>query len=239
MPNKVDNPYIQGAHAGSGSTLARSPFVPYAARMGNAYTELTDRQLATLEFIRSYIARHGRGPKLVEVADGIGIQSRGVAHRYVQALVDAGLLEHQAGRHRGLWIVEDEDAIPPSPLELPLAGRIAAGLPIEAIEGHDRINLADFLIGEGRFVLRVRGDSMMDAGILDGDLVVIQPQPTARNGEIAVAIIDREEATLKYFFREKDGSIRLDPANSHLSPMRYSAERIEIRGIVVAQLRSY
>jgi repressor LexA len=206
--------------------------------MGNAYTELTDRQLATLDFIRQYIARHGRSPKLVEVADGIGIQSRGVAHRYVQALVDAGLLEHHAGRHRGLRIVEDE--VPPaSPLELPLAGRIAAGLPIEAIEGHDRINLADFLLGEGRFVLRVKGDSMMDAGILDGDLVVIQSQPTARNGEIAVVILDREEATLKYFFRERDGSIRLDPANSSLSPMRYSAERVEIRGIVVAQLRSY
>ncbi len=221
------------------SRLACSRFVPYAARMGNAYTELTDRQLATLDFIRTYIARNGRSPKLVEVADGIGIQSRGVAHRYVQALVDAGLLEHHAGRHRGLRIVEDEAQQTPSPLELPLAGRIAAGLPIEAIEGDDRINLADFLIGEGRFVLRVKGDSMMDAGILDGDLVVIQSQPTARNGEIAVVILDHEEATLKYFFREKDGSVRLDPANSSLSPMRYSAERVEIRGVVVAQLRNY
>ncbi len=207
--------------------------------MGNAYTELTDRQLATLEFIRSYIAHNGRSPKLVEVADGIGIQSRGVAHRYVQALVDAGLLEHHAGRHRGLRIVADEPQAPSAPLELPLAGRIAAGLPIEAIEGHDRINLADFLIGDDRFVLRVKGDSMMDAGILDGDLVVIQSQPVARNGDITVVILDREEATLKYFFREQDGSVRLDPANAALSPMRYSAARVEIRGIVVAQLRSY
>jgi repressor LexA len=122
---------------------------------------------------------------------------------------------------------------------LPLLGRIAAGQPIEAIPNHDRIDLAEFFVGENRFVLRVQGDSMLEAGILDGDMVVVEQCDHASDGDIVVALIDREEATLKTLRHHSDGSVMLIPANSQMTPMIYPAERVAIQGVVVGQLRSY
>jgi len=196
---------------------------------------LSDRQQDTYRFIRDYILRHGRAPLLPEVAEGLGIRSKGVVHRHVQALAEAGLLELHPGRHRGISLTDRQAAQP----TLPLLGKIAAGRPIEAIPGQEEINLADFFLGAERFVLKVQGDSMIEAGILDGDMVVVERCQRADDGAIVVALIDNEEATLKRLQANRDGSITLHPANSSMPPMRYPAERVTIQGRVVGQLRSY
>jgi repressor LexA len=125
------------------------------------------------------------------------------------------------------------------PLTLPLLGRIAAGRPIEAIPGEDEIDLSEFFVNRDRFVLRVQGDSMIEDGILDGDMVIVEKRETAENGEIVVALIDGIEATLKRLQKNRDGSVTLRPANSQMPPMRYPAARVRIQGIVVGQFRSY
>lgn len=195
---------------------------------------LTDSQRKTLAFIRHYVAQHGYAPKLQEIATGIGIQSRGVVHRYVQALIAEGHLENTAGRHRGLQLVESTHGT-----RLPLLGKIAAGQPIEAIPGHDEINLADFFMGPGRFALKVQGESMIDVGILNGDIAVIKQQNDARNGDIVVALIDEEEATLKTFQRVNQNLIKLIPANKYMQAMIYEAQRVQIQGILIGSLRRY
>ena len=195
---------------------------------------LTDSQRKTLEFIRQFVASNGYAPKLQEIADGIGIQSRGVAHRYVQALINAGYLENESGRHRGLSLVGTDQAS-----SIPLLGKIAAGQPIEAIPDETEINLADFFMGPGRFALRVQGDSMIEAGILNGDIAIVKQQNTARNGDIVVALIDNDEATLKTFKSLNDGQISLLPANCELQPMIFEARRVQIQGVLVGCMRRY
>ena len=195
---------------------------------------ITDSQRKTLDFIRHYVARHGYAPKLQEIAEGIGIRSRGVVHRYVQALIDAGHLENEPGRHRGLQLTEKTDHH-----SLPLLGKIAAGHPIEAIPDETEINLADFFMGPGRFALKVQGDSMIEAGILDGDIAIIKQQNTARNGDIVVALIDNNEATLKTFKNLSNGQVQLIPANRRLQTMVYDASRVQIQGVLVGSMRRY
>lgn len=196
---------------------------------------LSTRQEDTYRFIRDYITRHGRAPLLEEIATGLGIRSKGVVHRYVQALAEVELIELVPGRHRGIRLSDKQAAQP----TLPMLGRIAAGQPIEAIPGQDEVNLAEFFIGPNRFLLKVQGDSMIEAGILSGDMVVVERCEQAADGEIIVALIDREEATLKRLQNNRDGTVTLHPANTTLSPLRYAAERVAIQGRVIGQLRSY
>ncbi len=198
---------------------------------------LTDKQSATLEFIQRYINIHAVAPKLQEIADGIGITSRGVAHRYVQALTDAGFLAVDNGQHRGIRLLQTNPHR--SETSIPLLGKIAAGKPIEAIAGDDELDLTDFF-GQHNFAIRVQGDSMIEAGILDGDMVVIEFKETAENGDIVVALIDESETTLKRFKRSDKGKyIKLIPANSTMEPMVYEANRVRIQGVLVGQLRKY
>jgi repressor LexA len=202
-------------------------------------SELTDRQRQVYGAIRDHLARHGVTPKLAELGRALGIRSRGVVHRHVRALVEAGLVEVEPGRHRGIRLA-GAAAPPPEALELPLLGRIVAGQPLEAIPDEATVDLGQFFVGPGRFVLRVQGDSMIDAGILDGDMVVVKQAETAADGDIVVALIDGDEATLKRIRHNRaDGSVTLLPANRALAPMIYPASRVRIQGVVVAQLRSY
>lgn len=207
---------------------------------------LTDRQKQVHDYLCAYVRKHERTPKLREIADHLGIQSRGTVHRYLQALVQAGLIEIEPDRARGIRMLDQvaDQALKQTGTEsrkfcLPLLGRIAAGLPIEAIPDQEEIDLSEFFVRPNRFVLKVVGDSMIEAGILDGDMVVVEHGNTARDGEIVVALIDREEATLKTLRRNSDKSISLIPANASMRPMRYSADRVQIQGTVVGQMRSY
>jgi repressor LexA len=196
---------------------------------------LTPTQDRVLSFIRRYLNRRGYAPSLIEIAEGIGITSKGTAHRHVQALADAGRIRLISGRKRGIELVSEEAAAKSS---LPLLGRIAAGQPIEAITGQDRLDLSD-LLGPNRYALQVRGSSMIGAGILDGDLVVIERCDTADDGAIVVALIDDEEATLKRLKRLKSGRIKLIAENPEMPPLTYPAKRVRIQGVLVYQLRRY
>ncbi len=199
--------------------------------------QLTDKQRLTLDFIQRYIAIHAVAPKLQEIAEGIGISSRGVAHRYVQALADAGFISTDGGKHRGIQLCNPNTVSTES--TLPLLGKIAAGKPIEAIPGEDQIDLQDFF-GHNNFAVRVQGDSMIEAGIMDGDTVIIEFRETANDGDIVVALIDESETTLKRFKRSNKGQyIKLIPANKNMEEMVYEASRVRIQGVLIGQLRKY
>jgi len=197
---------------------------------------LTSQEQKTLQFIRNYLAQYGYAPKFKEIGRAIGVNSHGTIHRYVQSLEDKGYIDRAKGHSRGMYLKELPLVSPPT---IPLAGRIAAGLPIEAIEDQQELNLAEMFMGPELFALRVTGDSMIDAGILDEDYVIIRKQPVANDGDIVVAMIDKSEATLKRFKRRGDDQVALIPENPDMEPMIYPAERVTIHGVLVGQLRNY
>lgn len=197
---------------------------------------LTRRQRALLEHL---VARARNGlppPTLEELCAELGLRSRGSLHKHVQALVAAGLVEPLSGKQRGVRLSHRAAADPDT---LPLLGTIAAGRPIEALENPEAVEVPPRLRGKGDcYVLRVRGDSMVDDGILDGDWVIIERRHHARDGEIVVALIDGEEATLKRI-EQRPGGCVLHPANARLEPTVYPPERVHIQGVLVGQMRSY
>lgn len=196
----------------------------------------TDRNREVYDFVRAYTARHGYAPKLREIGQALGIRSRGVVHRHLRALEAEGLVAIKPDVARGLRL---KGRTGTSSFTLPLLGRIAAGQPIEAIPGEDEIDLSEFFMNANRFVLKVQGDSMIEDGILDGDMVIVEKREHADNGEIVVALVDGLEATLKRLQKNRDGSVTLRPANRAMAPIRLSAARVRIQGIVVGQFRAY
>ena len=206
---------------------------------------LTQTEIKIQDFIRVFIDQNGHSPTLREIGDGVAIKSKGTVHRYVNALKTKGALQHTERQWRGLSLNEPDSptAIASSIADtsLPFLGRIAAGEPIEAISDITEININDLLIGKGnsRYMLQIKGDSMVDLGILDGDMVVIERRDHAKNGEIVVALIDEQNATLKRFHLESDGEVLLIPANASLTAQQYAADRVRIQGILVGQMRTY
>lgn len=194
---------------------------------------LTLRQLDTLQFIEQFVSKHGYAPTTVEIAKGIGISSKGVVHRYIKALEKAGKLATTPYRHRNIELVEDMVAANDA---IPLLGKIAAGQPIAAIQDNQTVDLS-ILAGRNRYALRVYGNSMVDEGILDGDLVICEHCQLASDGSIVVALIDNECATLKRFKRNTDNTVTLSPANADYLPMNYSSERVKIQGVFVGLVR--
>jgi len=194
---------------------------------------LTRKQQQSYQFICDYLAEHGYSPSLDEISLALGTRSRTSAFNYVRELEAAGLIRLASGRKRNIELLER------SSTSLPLVGKIAAGQPIEAIEEQDHIDLSRFFMGSNRFILKVEGESMIEAGIMNGDMVIVKQQQRAQNGDIVVALIDQNEATLKYLQHNQDGSITLKPANRALTTMHYTAERVQIQGVVVGQMRSY
>lgn len=197
---------------------------------------LTLLEKRILNFIQAFIIKHGHSPTLIEIGEAVDINSKGTIHRYIQNLRNKNMLAQNERGWRGIRLADDALI---HPTTLPLVGRIAAGQPIEAIQDHDEINLSDMFVGKDRYALQIKGDSMIDIGILDGDIVIIEPRNTAEFGDIVVALIDDQEATLKRFKKLKNGQIELSPENQTLSPMIYDATRVKIQGILVGQLRSY
>lgn len=193
----------------------------------------TLRERDTLAFIKDYIAENGYAPTMAEIADGIGIKSRGVVHRYVTALRDAGDICITPNKHRNIELMPELAQNG----KLPLLGRIAAGRPIEAIPDRETVDLANIFLRDNHYALEVRGDSMIEEGILDGDVVVCQQASVANDGQIVVALVDDSETTLKRLRRNRDRTITLLPANVEYTAMTYSSDRVRIQGIFVGLLR--
>lgn len=197
---------------------------------------LTRRQHDLLIYLRERRARGDRAPSLGEICKDLGLASRGSLHKQVVALVEAGLVEAMNGKQRGVRLI---DAANDADGAVPMLGTIAAGRPIEALIRDELVALPDWLRVPGPcYALRVKGDSMRDAGILDGDVVVVEQRQHARNGETVVALIDGESATLKRI-EQTPGEIVLHAENPAYAPQRYRPEQVAIQGVLVAALRRY
>ncbi len=196
---------------------------------------LTRRQQEILDFLRDNAEFFEHPPTLEELCAMLGLRSRGSLHKHVQALIKAGFLEPMSGQHRGIRLIEDQ----PAENAIPFLGRIAAGRPIEALPQPEHIQVPPHLrTDKPCYVLQVVGDSMCEAGILDGDLVVIEQRDYARNGEIVVALVRGEEATLKRIL-QKPGRTILYPENSTMEAMEFDPHEVQIQGVLVGQMRSY
>ena len=198
---------------------------------------LTRRQREVLDVVRTFIERNGYSPSLEEIGEALGLSSVATVHKHVSHLVDKGLVRRVSNQNRSIDVVAEAEA---ASLELPLLGTIAAGSPLEAVRGDATIAVpADMLRrGTSGYVLRVRGDSMMDEGIRDGDLVVVESRQAARDGETVVALVDGHEATLKKLYRE-NGIVRLQPANPAVRPLVLDADRVQVQGVVTGVIRKY
>ena len=199
--------------------------------MGRLLTRLEKRILGA---IREHHTDHFEMPTIRQIGKTVGVKSPGTVGRYINTLIDKGYLERQPRIWRGLKLIQDEDVT-----SLPLMGRIAAGLPIEAITGENELNPNELLGGSNRYALQITGNSMVEAGIHDKDCVIIKVQDYADNGQIVVALINNTEATLKYLYYHPNDRIELRPANSSLQSMIYKADQILIQGILAAQMRTY
>jgi repressor LexA len=196
---------------------------------------LTRRQQEIYDYLSEHMQEQQQAPTLTELCDAFGLKSRGSMHKQVQALIDAGLVEPMNNLRRGIRLVENEE----NENDLPMMGFIAAGRPIEAIENPQAMQVPPSLRSDKPcYVLQVKGDSMIDEGILDGDWVVIEQKDTARNGEIVVALVEGSDATLKRI-EQKPGEVILHPANAEMSPMHYLPDQVQIQGVLVGQMRSY
>lgn len=192
---------------------------------------LTAKQMLVLENIQKFINKHRRQPTLTEIGSLLGIGESGV-HKHIRNLISSGHLLESEGK--AAYRLMDQ---PESEGTIPLLGVIAAGQPIEAIPDQQSIDLVTSFCGPDNYALKISGDSMIEAGILDGDFVVIRKQTTAKNGDIIVALINHVEATLKYYYPRDTGVVELRPANGQLESMYYPADQVEIQGIMSGSFR--
>ena len=198
--------------------------------------DLSKRQKEIFDFISRYLSRHGYPPTVREIGKAVGLHSSSTVHAHLSKLEKLGVLKRDPTKPRAMEVLVERAKRAVRPTGLPLVGHVAAGEPILAEENvEEYLQVPDVIGGEaGDYILRVRGDSMIDAGILDGDFAIVRPAKQARNGEIVVAMIE-DEATVKRFFKEKD-HVRLQPENESMEPIR--TERVELLGRVVGVFRS-
>jgi repressor LexA len=204
---------------------------------------ITRRQRQVYDFISRFVAENGYSPSFEEIRIGMKLNSLATVHKHITNLEKKELLTRAYNKSRSI------DLLPPkgrlkqamsvnTSVVLPLVGRIAAGAPIEAIANNETISLADFVRSKEVFVLEVRGDSMQDEAILDGDYVMVEKIKTAHNGDIVVALVDQSDATLKRFYRDGD-NIRLQPSNATMKPIIVPAAAVQVQGRVIGVLRKY
>lgn len=201
---------------------------------------LYKRQKDILNFVREYIDKYGYSPTLGEIAEAMGLSSLATVHEHLMALVKKGAIRKFEGTVRGIELL-DEFNIKPRTIELPLLGYIAAGQPIMPYtDPGATVNVAPHMISDKKksYVLQVKGDSMIESGILDGDYVIIEEQNHAVDGDIVVALLDSGLATLKKFFREPN-RIRLEPANSAMEPIYVNTGEVQIQGKCVGVIRRF
>ena len=202
---------------------------------------LTRRQREIFNFLRDNADRFLYPPSLDQLCAALGMASRGSLHKHIMGLVEAGLVEPFLGKKRGgvRLTAQAQHAGSASEAGLPFIGSIAAGRPIEAVETISYMTIPEALKTDRPcYVLQVKGDSMIEAGIFDGDWVVIEQRDYADNGEIVVALIENAEATLKYI-EQSPGQVLLLPANANMSALSYRPEQVAIQGVLVGQMRSY
>ena len=198
---------------------------------------LTKRQKQLVDFLEHYITEHGYAPTLSEVGQYFGLSSLATVHKHLHNLEQKGFIKRVHNHSRALEVTSDRKS--PVSHELKLVGTVAAGVPIEAVEGNDTIAVPDdFVRRDNTFCLRVKGQSMIDEGIRDGDYIIVEGRETANEGETVVALVNGE-ATVKKFYREPDGRIRLEPANVTMQPIYAAAEDLMVRGVVVGLMRHY
>lgn len=197
---------------------------------------LTKRQKEIYHFIKSFLERYGYSPTLEEIAEHFQLASLNGVFKHLKALEERGFIRRLSNQARSIQLLEREGAKAP---RLPLLGYVAAGAPIEAISNVEEISVPEsFLTRRRSYVLRVRGDSMIGEHVQDGDYVIVEERDHADNGEMVIALIDGESATLKKYYRE-GGRIRLQPANPELPPLYYPEEQVKIQGVVVGIMRKY
>jgi repressor LexA len=197
-----------------------------------------------MDYIAAFLRENGYSPSFQEIADGVGLSSIATVHKHIATLERKGYLRRGRNQSRSLepsarYAHDARRRGGRNALELPLLGCIAAGRPVEALEQPETLSLADFAGQKDVFVLRVKGDSMIDEHILDGDYVLVEKTSRASDGDIVVALIDGSESTLKGFHREPNGRIRLQPANARMKPIFVAADQVTIQGRLIAVLRRY
>lgn len=206
---------------------------------------LTRRQRELMDFLASFIEKRGYSPSYEEIAGGLNLASLATIHKHIQALEAKQYLRRSYNHSRSLEIGDrffaEEKARqhPVTGSAVPLLGRIAAGSPVEAIANPEILHFSDFASSESTFALEVRGDSMIEDHICSGDFVLIERTSAVRNGDIVVALLNGTEATLKRYYAESDGRIRLQPANSSMAPIFVDPGNLEIQGRLLAVMRKY
>jgi repressor LexA len=206
---------------------------------------LTKRQKEFLEFLAGFLEKRGYSPSYEEIAEGLNLASLATVHKHILALESKAYVKRGFNQSRSLEVApkyyaeQQQHRQSPERVEVPLLGRIAAGQPVEAIAGEDTLNFADFTGDPDSFALKVRGDSMIEDHICDGDYVLIEKTGEARDGDIVVALVDGAETTLKRFYNEPGDRVRLQPANAEMQPMFISKNSVTIQGKLLAVLRKY
>jgi repressor LexA len=200
---------------------------------------LTKRQREILSYLGTYSDTNGYAPSFEEIAEQFNYNSLATVHEHLTNLERKGYIRRSYNESRAIEILPSD--IYPRSLELPLLGLVAAGSPIEALESNETIPVPDGFVrrGSNHYVLRVRGNSMIDEQIRDGDFVVVQERRSADNGEMVIALLNGSGATVKKMYRERDGRIRLQPANETMAPLYVHESDVAIQGVVVGVLRKY
>lgn len=203
---------------------------------------LTKRQKDLLDFLASFIEKHGYSPSYEEIAAGMALTSLATVHKHIHSLETKGYLKRGFNQSRSLEIapkyLEERRHYSPA-WEVPLLGRIAAGAPVESVANPETLAFQDFIGNDSTYALQVRGDSMIEDHICDGDFVLVEKVNQVRDGDIVVALVDGTETTLKRFYREPRDMVRLQPANSTMEPIRVPQAIVSIQGRVLAVLRKY
>jgi repressor LexA len=207
---------------------------------------LTRRQKQVLDYIARFVEEHGYSPSYQEIATGLELASLATVHKHILALETKHYLKRGFNQSRSIDLTpkyfqgeHKRQGGTVGSLEIPLAGRIAAGTPVEAVAGRDTLNLGDFLGTGDMFALEVRGESMIEDHVCDGDVVLVERSERVKDGDIVVALVNGEETTLKRFYREPENMARLQPANASMPPIRVPLGNLQIQGRVLAVLRKY
>lgn len=199
---------------------------------------LTKRQKQILDFLELFLAEYGYPPSYEEIARNFGYTSLATVHEHLENLEQKGYIRKSYNASRSIELVPSGTEA--RALELPLLGLVAAGQPIEAVQDQETVTVPEDLVAKGgrHYVLRVRGDSMVDEQIRDGDYVIVSSRNTAQNGEMVVALVHGESATVKKFYQEGD-RVRLQPANATMGPMYFPSHDVAVQGVVVGVIRRY